>query len=237
MFIVSEIFPQHSGDLNLAETLILQSKMGGASAVKLQLYKGNQFSNDGFCRNYIELDKKGLKRLVDFGNNINIPVFATAFDKKRLDWVLELNLPFLKIASRMHKESPELVERIVETKKPFFVSIADHSILKDFSGNKNAIKLDCVSKYPTLLEEWKMNSSKKSLFDGISDHSSGISAGLFAASLGFKYIEKHFTLSRNLQKSTEKAHIGAMDFEELLKLKRLSTEIELLGSDPVKILS
>ena len=83
----------------------------------------------------------------------------------------------------------------------------------------------------------KMNSSKKLLFDGISDHSSGISAGLFAASLGFKYIEKHFTLSRNLQKSTEKAHIGAMDFEELLKLKRLSTEIELLGSDPVKILS
>ena len=52
----------------------------------------------------------------------------------------------------MHKESPDLVERIVETKKPFFVSIADYSIVKDFSNNKNAIKLDCVSKYPTLLE-------------------------------------------------------------------------------------
>ena len=33
----------------------------------------------------------------------------------------------------------------------------------------------------------------------------------------------------------EKVHICAIYFEGLLKLKRLSTEIELLGTDPVKI--
>ena len=235
MFIVSEIFPQHSGDLDLAETLILQSKMGGASAVKLQLYEGNQFSKDGYCRNYIELSKDGLKRLVKFGKSINIPIFATAFDEIRLDWVLDLDLPYLKIASRMHKESPDLVEKILSTNKPFFVSISDDKLVEKFKSNGNAIKLNCVSKYPTLLEEWKINKETKNIYDGISDHSSGISAALFATSLGLKYLEKHFTLSRNLQKSTEKAHIGSMDFEELLKLKRLSTEIELIGKDPLKI--
>ena len=55
MFIVSEIFPQHSGDLDTAEMLILQSKMAGANAVKLQLYEGNQFSTDGLDRSYIDL--------------------------------------------------------------------------------------------------------------------------------------------------------------------------------------
>ena len=36
MFIISEIFPQHGGSLEVAEQMILQSKMGGADAVKVQ---------------------------------------------------------------------------------------------------------------------------------------------------------------------------------------------------------
>jgi sialic acid synthase SpsE len=235
MFIVAEIFPQHSGDLDLAETLILQSKMGGASAVKLQLYKGNQFSKDGLDRNYIELDFEGLKRLMDYGAKVGISVFSTAFDIERLDWLVELNSPYFKIAARMHSEMPELVEKILKLERTTFVSIADDSLLNRYKKLDHTICLKCVSQYPTLLEDWDFEPIREYQYDGISDHSSGIAAPLKACTLGMNYLEKHFTLSRNLQKNTEKAHTGSMDFEELLRLKRLTLEMELIGNKPKKI--
>ena len=57
MFIISKIFPQHGGDLNVAEQMSLQSKLGGADAVKVQLYPGEMFPTaDGTPRTYLELD-------------------------------------------------------------------------------------------------------------------------------------------------------------------------------------
>ena len=235
MFIISEIFPQHSGDLALAETMILQSKMAGASAVKLQLYSGNEFSTDGLDRNYIELSRSGLTRLMNFGRSISMPVFSTAFDEERLKWVLEEDQPYFKIASRMHVENPDLVRKILELNKPTFVSVPDGVDFTPYLGKENLILLKCVSNYPTLLEDWDLEFMTQQHFDGISDHSPGISVATKAAAMGAKYLEKHFTISHALQKSTEKAHTGAFNFEELLSLKRTTLELSLIGTKPEPI--
>ena len=232
MFIISEIFPQHSGSLELAETMILQSKMGGASAVKLQLYKGNQFSSDGLDRNYIELDRAGLARLSEYGRRVGIPVFSTAFDEERLSWVIDEEQPFFKIPSRMHNENPSLVEKILSINKPTFISIPEGIDYECYKDNKNLILLKCVSNYPTLLEDWEFGAFSCGGIVGISDHSPGVSAALKACALGATYLEKHFTISTALQKSTEKAHLGSFTFEELLDLKRKSLEIALIGNKP-----
>ena len=50
MFIISEIFPQHSGDLDMAKRMIFLSYISGASAVKFQLVENNMFSKDGIDR-------------------------------------------------------------------------------------------------------------------------------------------------------------------------------------------
>ena len=73
MFVISEIFPQHGGSLAVAEQMILQSKMAGADAIKVQLYTGTQFGTE---RAYLELSKDGLKRLRDYAGTIGIPLFA-----------------------------------------------------------------------------------------------------------------------------------------------------------------
>jgi sialic acid synthase SpsE len=232
LFIISEIFPQHAGDLDLAETMILQSKMAGASAVKLQLYAGNEFSFDGLDRKYIELSRDGLARLMKFGRSISMPVFSTAFDDERLDWVLEEEQPYFKIPSRMHMENPDLVRRILQLNKPTFVSIPDGVDYEPYLRNENLILLKCVSNYPTLLEDWNLSFLSEGHFAGISDHSQGISVAIQAAATGAKYLEKHFTLSHALQKSTEKAHTGAFTFEELLSLKRTTLELSLIGKKP-----
>ncbi|MFH1005146.1 MAG: N-acetylneuraminate synthase family protein [Bacteroidota bacterium] len=225
MFIISEIFPQHGGDLKTAEQMILQSKLAGADAVKVQLYTATQF---GAERAYLELSFDGLRKLKEYGDRIGIDVFATPFTEERLDWCMELNLKYLKVAARMHNEMPELVEKIISKGKPTFVSVPsdyDVSRMKTFN---HATYLYCIAKYPTLLDEFKIPDFCNSIFSGISDHSIGISASLFASANGAKFLEKHFTLSYAQQKQTEKAHLGAMTFDDLSLIKKLSSEFEII---------
>ena len=105
MFIISEISPQFGGDQKVAEQMILQSKLAGANAIKVQLYTEDQF---GLERAYLSMSFEQLKQLKEFSDSLNIPLFATPFNFERLDWCLKLELPFLKVAARMHQEMPEL---------------------------------------------------------------------------------------------------------------------------------
>ena len=67
MFIVSEIFPQHSGDLIMAKRMILQSYLAGASAAKVQLVQNNMFSKDNIDRSKNELSFETFSQLVNYG--------------------------------------------------------------------------------------------------------------------------------------------------------------------------
>ncbi|MBK6836146.1 MAG: N-acetylneuraminate synthase family protein [Bacteroidetes bacterium] len=119
MYVISEIAPQFGGVTEVAEQMILQSKLAGADAVKVQLYTETQF---GAERSYLSMPFEQLKRLKKYADNLNIDLFATPFTMDRLDWCMELKMPYLKVAARMHKESPELVEAIMKQNIPTFVS-------------------------------------------------------------------------------------------------------------------
>lgn len=235
MFIISEIFPQHSGNLLVAEQMILQSKLSGASAVKMQLYPDNMFSNDGIDRSYLTLSFESLKNLTEYSNKIGISIFATAFTMETLEWCMELKFPYLKIPSRMHKENPDLIDKIYSKDKDVFVSVPENLSLNEIQKSKKAKYLYCVSKYPTLLEDINLPDFSKDEYVGFSDHSIGIAAALFAASKGCEILEKHFTISKALQKSSEKAHLGGMDENDLKSIYNLSNEFKLIGKKPKKI--
>ncbi|MDZ4824638.1 MAG: N-acetylneuraminate synthase family protein [Flavobacteriales bacterium] len=223
MFIISEIFPQHSGSLEVAEQMILQSKMAGADAVKIQLYTATQF---GAERAYLELSKDGLKRLNDYALTLRIPLFATPFTLDRLEWCIDLDLPYLKVAARMHRESPELVKKIMSYKKPTFVSIPSDLDTGEVKKYDHSIYLYCVMKYPTRVDEFQMPDFSNSLFHGISDHTLGNAGALFASAHGAQYLEKHFTLRKSFQYETEKAHLGAMNMDDLAEIKQTAFEFE-----------
>ena len=63
MFIISEISPQFSGKVEVAEQMILQSKLAGADAIKVQLYDEVQFGKE---RAYLSMTFNDLKRLKQF---------------------------------------------------------------------------------------------------------------------------------------------------------------------------
>ncbi len=223
MFIISEIFPQHGGSLEIAEQMILQSKLAGADAIKVQLYTATQF---GAERAYLELSKPNLKRLSDYAQQLHIPLFATPFTEERLDWCLELDLPYLKVAARMHRESPDLVRKIMACRKPTFVSIPSDQDPGEVEKFDHAIYLYCVMKYPTRVDEFQMPDFRNSCFHGISDHTLGNAGALYASAHGARYLEKHFTLRKSFQFETEKAHLGSMDMNDLMEIKQTAFEFE-----------
>ena len=92
----------------------------------------------------------------------------------------------------------------------------------------HCIYLSCVSKHPARLDESPIPDFSTSIFSGISDHTPGIAAAVYAAAHGATYLEKHFTISHAFQSAREMAHLGAMTMSELADIKRLSLEMSLL---------
>jgi sialic acid synthase SpsE len=227
MFVISEISPQFSGKTEVAEQMILQSKLAGADAIKVQLFTEDQFGKE---RAYLSMSFSQLKRLKEYSDNLNIPLFATPFTFDRLDWCLKLKLSYLKVAARMHKESPELVNEIMSQNITTFVSIPSDSDPDNIEKFNHAVYLYCVVKYPTRLDEFSMPNFQNSCFEGISDHTLGNSGALYASANGAKYLEKHFTLQHSHQFVTEQAHLGSMDMNDLQLIKNMSKEFEIIRS-------
>lgn len=231
MFIISEISPQFGGKVEVAEQMILQSKLAGADAIKVQLYTETQFGNE---RAYLSMSYLDLERLKNFADNLNIPLFATPFTFDRLDWCLKLNLPYLKVAARMHLENSDLVKEIMNQNIPTFVSIPSDLDPDEVEKYNHATYLYCVVKYPTRIDEFSMPDFNNSCFEGISDHSLGNSGALYASAHGATYLEKHFTLQNSHQFITEKAHLGAMTMNDLSIIKNRSKEFEIIRNVLVK---
>ncbi len=220
VFIISEVHPQHNGCIEDLELMILQSKMAGASAVKLQLYDPLKLQKDP-NKLYLQIDFDELLSIKKYCDLIKIDLFASVFDHERFDWCEELKFKYHKVASRIKDTS--LVEKMVTTRKTCFISNNDFT----WVHFDNVKYLYCVPEYPTFIENIEMPNSfmgQNSKFSGISDHSFGTTACICAIARGAKYIEKHFTISKGMQSNSEKAHLGSMDFNDLQQIKKFSLD-------------
>ena len=189
--IIAEIHPQHHGSMDEIKRIILQCKLGGADFVKIQLYSSyGLFGNRD--RDYLEVSKKELTEIKRYCDLVGINLFASIFDKERVEWCKKLNFSHYKIASRSIDDI-KLCKKIIDTKKTTLISLGmyDFKSKKIPFKEKNIKYLYCVSKYPTSLGDIEMPDFTKSFFSGYSDHTVGISAVLLAISRGAEYIEKH----------------------------------------------
>ena len=232
--IISEIHPQHMGSMEEAR-MILQSKMGGAQFVKVQLYNSQKlFGNND--RLYLEFGKEEFFDLVKYSKNIGVKIFASIFDADKIRWCEEAGIQHYKIASRT-VEDQDLCKKIINTGKQVFVSLGMYDYLSKgapFEGS-NIKYFYCVSKYPTNLQEIQMpDFSNDKLFCGYSDHTIGISACVFAVAKGAEYLEKHFSNNKSIGIDTQMAHVCSMDFNDLSKLREIADGLTLIKSSERK---
>ncbi|MDB2403949.1 N-acetylneuraminate synthase family protein [Schleiferiaceae bacterium] len=230
MYIIAEIGANHNGDMQLAKEMILSAKQSGADCVKFQSWTPESLvSKEEYDKNQVYTDSKkkhfgSLKEMVvkyaltrdnhfelkKYCNEINIDFSSSPFSNGEIDLLVELDVPFIKIAS-MDINNHSLLRYAASTQKPMIVSTGmaeigeiDEAIkIIEAAGNTQITLLHCISIYPPKFEDIhlrniEMLSQTFGYPVGFSDHSIGIEIPLAAAALGATMIEKHFTTDKDL---------------------------------------
>jgi pseudaminic acid synthase len=228
VYIVAEMSANHNQDLDQAKRIVEAAKSVGADAVKLQTYTPDSLTID--CDNDLFKIKgtvwKGRKlydlykeastpwhwhpELQELAHSLGLDLFSTPFDETAVDFLMELNIPVLKVASFELVHLP-LLQKIARTGKPVIMSTGMATLAEieeavqtlKTSGCREVAILKCTSAYPASPEEMNLRTIPH-LADtfnvpvGLSDHTVGITAPAAAVTLGASIIEKHLTLSRDI---------------------------------------
>jgi len=227
-FIAAEIGINHNGDLELAHRSIDAAAEAGADAVKFQNYRTEDFvANRTLTYDYVsngmtvcesqfdmfkrcELAPEHMRELRDHCQRRGIVFFSTPTSLDGLRDLVKLEVALLKNGSDYLVHLP-LIRAMAETGLPTVLStgMATATEIEDAvtafrqAGGKNLILLHCTSSYPTPSVDVHLRKipALASTFDcpvGFSDHSVGNVAAIGAIALGACFIEKHFTLDKNL---------------------------------------
>lgn len=224
-YVIAEIGHNHQGDMDIAKEMFKVAKECGADAVKLQKRDNNSlftkkifdspYDNEnsygdtyGSHRNALEFGREQYLELMDYAREIDISMFATAFDMNSADFLADLDMPAYKIASGDLNNTP-LLKHVASLGKPMLVSTGGGS-MQDVERAYQAITpinnqlciLQCLACYPAEAKDMNLSvittlrKRYPEMLVGLSDHQNGIAMALVGYVLGARIIEKHFTLNR-----------------------------------------
>ena len=158
-----------------------------------------------------------------------IRFFSTAFDKDSVDMLLQWNPGYIKIPSGEMTNLP-LLRHIATKKVPIIMStgmcnmqeveVAIQVLLDGGINKEDIIVLQCNTEYPTPMEDVNLLAMRTMQRElnvrvGYSDHTLGIEAALAAVALGAVCIEKHFTLSQEMEGPD---HVASLNPDQLKSL-------------------
>jgi sialic acid synthase SpsE len=116
-FIIAEAGVNHNGDMALAKKLVDAAKSAGADAVKFQTYKAEalvtktarkadyqkRMEHDGESQlemlRKLELSYDEFRELKEYCDMLDIVFLSSAFDAESVDFLLSLDIPYLKVPS------------------------------------------------------------------------------------------------------------------------------------------
>ena len=223
-YIIAEVGNNHQGSVDKAKQLILAAKECGVDAVKLQkrdnralftsaLYDQPYENENSFGPTYgahreaLEFGRDEWQELLAYAADLDLPLFATAFDESSADFLADLDTPAFKVASADIVNTP-LLRHIAGHGKPIVLSTGgatledvDRAVAAILPLNQQLCVLQCTAAYPVEVEELNLavittlRERYPEVVIGLSDHQNGISMALVAYMLGARVIEKHFTLN------------------------------------------
>lgn len=256
--IIAEAGVNHNGKIDLAFKLIDAASKAGADYVKFQTWKSeNVISKYAPKAKYqkettdsdesmlemgkkLEIDFENLLLLKEHCHKANIGFMSTPFDIESALFLFSIGVDIMKIPSGEITNLP-LLEVISECRCPIILSTGMCEIQEieaainvlQRNAKKEITLLHCNTQYPTPM--WDVNlrvmqalKERFRLPAGLSDHSLGVEVPIAAVALGAEVIEKHFTLSREMEGPDHKASIEP---DELYYMVKCIRNIELaLGS-------
>lgn len=227
-FVAAEIGLNHNGDIELAKRSIDAAAEAGADGVKFQNYRTEDFLSDrSLTYEYIsrgekvrepqydmfkrcELAPAALAQLRAHCEQRGVVFFSTPTSVEGVEDLVRVGAPLLKNGSDYLGNVP-LVEAMGRTGVPTVLSTGMATLgevdeaVRAFrgAGGRDLVLLHCTSSYPTPMEDVHLRkmTTLQAAFDcvvGLSDHTEGTVAAVGAVALGASFVEKHFTLDRNL---------------------------------------
>lgn len=240
-YIIAEIGINHNGDIQIAKKLIDAANACGWNCVKFQKREPNiaiPEEQKSVMRDtpwgritYLEYKKK-----IEFGKTEydyidtycrEKPIAWTAspWDIPSLEFLLDYDVPFIKIASANNFDK-ELLRLACESGKPLLVStgmstfeeIDEIVYFLEKNSKGNYILLHTNSAYPAPAEDLnlRMIETLKDRYHclvGYSGHEADLEPTVVATALGAKVIERHVTLDHNMWGTDQAASlsVAAMD--------------------------
>ncbi len=171
-------------------------------------------------------------KLQSVAAQLGIDFFSSPFDPTAVEFLETLDVPAYKIAS-FEVNDTGLLKKVAETGKPVIFStgmatrpeieLALHTLRK--AGAEQIAMLKCTSAYPANASNMNLAtiSAMRHEFGipvGLSDHSMGIEVPIAAIALGANIIEKHLTLSRDLESADSKFSLEPNEFAAMVKAVR-----------------
>ena len=243
-YVIAEIGHNHQGSLKKCMALFKAAKDAGADAVKLQkrdnktlftkeMYDSPYNSENaygptyGLHREALEFGKKEYEELISYSKEIGITFFATAFDIPSFDFLADLEMPAIKIASG-DITYIELLADVETYGRPVIISTGGATIAdvrrahETLNGCPHAF-LQCTACYPADFSQLDLRviETYRALFPdtviGLSDHDKGIAMAPVAYALGARIIEKHFTLDRTWKGTDQSFSLEPVGLKKLVR--------------------
>lgn len=261
VFIIAEAGVNHNGRLDLAIKLCDAAKEAGVDAVKFQTWKTEliiskntemaeyQKKNLGTDDSQYDMLKKlelsydKFRIVKEHCDQIGIQFLSTADESESLDFLCDLDMPFIKLGSGEITNIPYLrycakknMPMIISTGMCNMADVANAYEVLTEAGAKDITVLHCTTNYPCPMDEVNLRAMltiKDALKCkvGYSDHTMGVEVPIAAVAMGAKVIEKHFTLDRNMEGPD---HIASLEPAELKDMVLKIRNIENALGDGIK---
>ena len=243
-YFIGEIGINHNGDMEITKKLIDAVNACGWDCAKFQKrnpdvcvpehqknimrdtpwgrmsYLEYKYKVEFGKENYDYIDKYSLEKPVDWT--------ASVWDIDSLNFLMEYDVPFIKIPSALITEK-DLVIESAKTGKQVIMStgmstLEEIDIAFDLINKhgKKPIVMHTNSSYPTPRKELNLSLIPfyKERYDctvGYSGHEPDLEPTVIAVSLGAKIIERHITISHNLWGTDQKSSLEVLGMDKLRK--------------------
>lgn len=252
--IIGELGINHNGSFLVCKKMINQSFNSGCWGVKFQYrnlrkkIKLNSFNseigleiiNKEIYKNYLK--PRTIKKLSDYARKLGLNVGISFFQVEDVDDFKNYKFDFYKVPSAESLDF-DLIKKLIKKKTLLIISLGGLS-LKDIRYlKKNLAQLlkktkicfmHCVSNYPLnpLNGNIGFIAKLKKIFPhnliGYSSHESTIFNCIISLSKKIDFIERHFTLNKNLKGLD---HTSSSDFEEMKQLCFYGKNYELISKN------
>ena len=256
VYFIGEIGINHNGDLQVAKKLIDAVHACNWDCAKFQkrspdicvpenqklIPRETPWGTMSYIdyKHRVEFEKKEYDYIKSYCEEKPVDWSASVWDLNSLKFLMQYDIPFIKIPSAM-MTNEELVVETAKTKKPIIISTGMSSLKEVDSAvdiltrhSDNFILMHTNSSYPTPKDELNlavipMLKKRYGCVIGYSGHEKDLEPTVIAVALGAKVIERHITLSHDMWGTDQKASLEVVAMDMLYK--RIKDIDLIIGSD------